>query len=68
MYDDILTSEKTDVIKQCANCEKASYILSNYSDKVFCQEKKQHMEKAMVCRLWDERMTGGDCYGVCFGI
>ena len=56
MFEDILTSDskKVKIIPTCANCEIASYILSNYPDKILCQLKKKHMEKAFCCRKWKE--------------
>jgi hypothetical protein len=59
MFNDILTSNEKDDItwnKQCTNCAHASHILSNYPEKIFCQEKERHMEKAFYCRGWIERL------------
>jgi hypothetical protein len=56
MYDDIikkdLTAQKKHGItwnRNCGNCNFGSMILSKYPEKVYCQQKSKHMEKAFFC-------------------
>lgn len=54
MYEDIIRGIKKDEEKDrmCENCAYASYVLSNFLGKIFCQMKLQHMKENDWCENW----------------
>ena len=36
----------------CHNCKNSSQILSNYSNKLLCVERKRHVDPQFYCNKW----------------